>query len=58
MIQPRQRRVIELVYYEGLTSEEASRVTGESVSVVRHNLYRGLEKIRDVLYSSGSSDIS
>jgi RNA polymerase sigma-70 factor, ECF subfamily len=51
LIQPRQRRAIELTYYEGLTAEQASEVTGESVRVVRHNLYRGLEKLRAVLCS-------
>jgi RNA polymerase sigma-70 factor (ECF subfamily) len=45
-LQPRQRRTIELVYYEGLSAEEVSRRTGESVRVVRHNLYRGLDKLR------------
>jgi RNA polymerase sigma-70 factor, ECF subfamily len=45
-LQPRQRRTIELVYYEGFTAEEVSKRTGESVRVVRHNLYRGLEKLR------------
>jgi RNA polymerase sigma-70 factor (ECF subfamily) len=49
LIQPRQRRAIELTFYEGLTAEQASEVTGESVRVVRHNLYRGLEKLRAVL---------
>jgi RNA polymerase sigma-70 factor, ECF subfamily len=48
-IQPRQRRVIELTYYEGLTAEQASQITGESVRVVRHNLYRGLERLRTFL---------
>lgn len=54
LIQPRQRRVIELTYYEGLTAEQASEVTGESVRVVRHNLYRGLEKLRSVLCSKST----
>jgi RNA polymerase sigma-70 factor (ECF subfamily) len=45
-LQPRQRRTIELIYREGLTAEEVSIRTGESVRVVRHNLYRGLEKLR------------
>ena len=45
-LQPRQRRTIELVYFEGLTAEEISVRTGETVRVVRHNLYRGLEKLR------------
>jgi RNA polymerase sigma-70 factor (ECF subfamily) len=45
-LQPRQRRTIELIYYEGLTAEEVAVKTGETVRVVRHNLYRGLEKLR------------
>jgi RNA polymerase sigma-70 factor (ECF subfamily) len=49
LIQPRQRRAIELTYYEGLTAEQVSEVTGESVRIVRHNIYRGLEKLRSVL---------
>jgi RNA polymerase sigma-70 factor (ECF subfamily) len=48
-LQPRQRRTIELVYYEGLTADEVSARTGETVRVVRHNLYRGLEKLRKTL---------
>jgi len=50
-LQPRQRRTIELVYYEGLTAEEISRKTGESVRVVRHNLYRGLDKLRKAFHT-------
>jgi RNA polymerase sigma-70 factor (ECF subfamily) len=55
MLKPRQRRTIELVYYEGLTAEEISTHTGETVRVVRHNLYRGLEKMRAVLCGSSVS---
>jgi len=51
LVQPRQRRAIELTYYEGLTAEQTSQVTGESIRVVRHNIYRGLEKLRSVLCS-------
>jgi RNA polymerase sigma-70 factor (ECF subfamily) len=54
-LQPRQRRTIELVYYEGLTAEEVSKRTGESVRVVRHNLYRGLEKLRKAFCANVSS---
>jgi len=50
-LQPRQRRTIELTYYEGLTAEEIAARTGETVRVVRHNLYRGLEKLRRHLCS-------
>jgi RNA polymerase sigma-70 factor (ECF subfamily) len=55
-LQPRQRRTIELIYYEGLTAEEVSIRTGETVRVVRHNLYRGLEKLRKALRPGTSSD--
>ena len=57
-LQPRQRRTIELVYYEGLTAEEISVRTGESVRVVRHNLYRGLEKLRAAFSDSGERKLS
>jgi len=51
-LQPRQRRTIELIYYEGLTAEEVSARTGETVRVVRHNLYRGLHRLRLALAAS------
>ena len=53
-LQPRQRRTIELVYYEGLTAEEISGRTGETVRVVRHNLYRGLEKLRQAFHTNAT----
>jgi RNA polymerase sigma-70 factor, ECF subfamily len=55
-IQPRQRRTIELVYYEGLTAEEIAARTGETVRVVRHNLYRALEKLRRAVISGSQPD--
>jgi RNA polymerase sigma-70 factor, ECF subfamily len=48
----RQRKVIELTYFEGLTAEEIAKKTGDSVSSVRHDLYRGLAKLRNVLLES------
>ena len=48
-LQLRQRKTIELIYYEGLTAEEVAGRTGETVRVVRHNLYRGLEKLRKAI---------
>lgn len=48
-IQPRQRRTIELAFFEGLTAEEIAEQTGETAVVVRHNLYRGLAKLRAAL---------
>jgi RNA polymerase sigma-70 factor (ECF subfamily) len=49
-LEPRQQRTIELIYYQGLTAEEVAAQTGETVRVVRHNLYRGLEKLRKALF--------
>ena len=54
-LKPRQRRTIELVYYEGLTAEEVAARTGETVRVVRHNLYRGLAKLREALARKGDA---
>ena len=48
-IQPRQRKTIELTFFEGLTAEEIALQTGETPTVVRHNLYRGLDKLRSAL---------
>jgi RNA polymerase sigma-70 factor (ECF subfamily) len=48
-IQPRQRKVIELVYYEGCTADEIAERTGDSAHVVRHNLYRGMKKANSIL---------
>jgi RNA polymerase sigma-70 factor (ECF subfamily) len=49
ILEPHQRKVIELTYFEGLTALEIAEKTGDSASSVRHNLYRGLKKVRDVL---------
>jgi RNA polymerase sigma-70 factor (ECF subfamily) len=57
-LQPRQRRTIELTYYEGLTAEEISERTGETVRVVRHNLYRGLEKLRQHLSAPAAAHLT
>lgn len=48
-IKPGQRKVIELTFFQGLTAEEIAEQTGQTSSVVRHNLYRGLKKLRSLL---------
>jgi RNA polymerase sigma-70 factor, ECF subfamily len=48
-----QRTVIELTYFEGLTAEEIAGRIGESASAVRHNLYRGLSRLRHALLEPG-----
>jgi RNA polymerase sigma-70 factor (ECF subfamily) len=48
-LEKHQRRVVELTYFEGLTAEEIAEKTGDTASSVRHNLYRGMAKLRSVL---------
>jgi RNA polymerase sigma-70 factor (ECF subfamily) len=45
-LKPRQRAVLELTYYEGLTAEEIADRLAESVHAIRHDLYRGLAALR------------
>jgi RNA polymerase sigma-70 factor, ECF subfamily len=53
----RQRRVIELTYFEGLTAVEIAAKTGESAPAVRNHLYRGLLKLRNVLLATRKANI-
>jgi RNA polymerase sigma-70 factor (ECF subfamily) len=48
-LEPRQRNIVELTYFQGFTAEEIAEKTGDSASSVRHNLYRGLTKLRTML---------
>jgi RNA polymerase sigma-70 factor (ECF subfamily) len=50
-----QRRTLELVFYEGYTMREIAGKTGETFDSVRHNYYRGLEKLRSVLHDTVNS---
>src|SRR6266853_2905234 len=45
-LKPRQRAVLEMTYYEGLTAEEIADRLGESVHAIRHDLYRSLGALR------------
>jgi RNA polymerase sigma-70 factor (ECF subfamily) len=49
LIDERQRKTIEMTYFEGFTADEIAERTGESVIAVRHNLYRGLANLRQHL---------
>jgi RNA polymerase sigma-70 factor (ECF subfamily) len=48
-LKPRQREILELTYFDGLTAEEIAIKLGESVNIVRHELYRSLAKLRTVV---------
>jgi RNA polymerase sigma-70 factor, ECF subfamily len=48
-VDTRQRRVLELTFFDGLTAEEIAKSSGETASAVRHTLYRSLKKLRSAL---------
>src|SRR5258708_31163915 len=48
-LKPRQRAVLEMTYYEGLTAEEIAQRLGLSAHVVRHDLHRGLGALREAI---------
>jgi RNA polymerase sigma-70 factor, ECF subfamily len=48
-LKPRQRAVLEMTYYEGLTAEEIAQRLGTSAHVVRHDLHRGLGALREAI---------
>jgi len=46
---PRRREILELTYFNGLTAEEIAVRLGVSVNIVRHELYRALAKLHEVV---------
>ena len=54
-LKPNQQTAITLVYFEGLTLEEAAQRTGETLAAIRHHYYRGLMKLREVISSNRAS---
>jgi RNA polymerase sigma-70 factor (ECF subfamily) len=48
-LKPRERSVLEMSYYGGLTAEEIARQLGESPHVIRHDVRRGLVTLRELL---------
>lgn len=57
-LKPRQRQVVEMTYYEGLTAEETAARLGESVHAVRHHLHRGLASLRTAFKKPHDKGIS
>jgi RNA polymerase sigma-70 factor (ECF subfamily) len=45
-----ERDILVLSFYEGFTMREIAQKTGRSFASVRHHYYRGLEKLRSILY--------
>jgi RNA polymerase sigma-70 factor (ECF subfamily) len=52
----KQQRAIDLVYFEGLTLEEAARQAGETPAAMRHHYYRGLARLREFVLSRKTAD--
>ena len=49
MLGQREKQVIELAAYEGLSMREIAEATGETLVNVRHHYYRGLNKLRSLV---------
>ncbi len=54
-LKPNQQTAITLVYFEGLTLEEAAQRTGETLAAIRHHYYRGLMKLREFISANKAS---
>lgn len=46
-----QRRTIQLYFFDGYTFEEIAKLTGQTIGNVRNHYYRGLEKIRRLIFA-------
>lgn len=55
-LKPAQASVIRLVKLEGLSPQEAGRITGQSTSLVRVNIHRGLAKLQAVVRDRDQPD--
>jgi RNA polymerase sigma-70 factor, ECF subfamily len=51
-LQPRQRRTIELIHFDGYTLQEASAILNESLANTRNHYYRGMKALRALLLAS------
>ena len=55
-LKPAQSQVIRLVKLQGLSIEEASRATGQSVSLVKVNIHRGLRRLTSLIRDEDDAD--
>jgi len=53
----KQKRTLELAYYEGLVVAEIAERMGETTERVRSYYYRGLRKLRDALHTTGQDEV-
>ena len=55
-LKPAQAEAIRLVKLEGYSVEEASRATGQSASLVKVNIHRGLKRLAGMVEAAGNAD--
>jgi RNA polymerase sigma-70 factor, ECF subfamily len=55
-LRSRQRRVIELVHFEGYTLQEAAEILRESLANTRNLYYRGLKELREFLQGKAAPE--
>src|SRR6202789_29978 len=55
-LKPPQAEAIRLVKLEGYSVEEASRATGQSVSLVKVNIHRGVKHLANIVRTTGDAD--
>ncbi len=53
----KQKRTLELAYYEGLVVAEIAERMGETTEKVRSYYYRGIRKLRDALHTTGQDGV-
>jgi RNA polymerase sigma-70 factor (ECF subfamily) len=51
-----QAEAIRLVKLEGYSVEEASRASGQSVSLIKVNIHRGLKRLANIVRTAGDAD--
>ena len=55
-LKPAQSQVIRLVKLQGLSIEEASKATGQSATLVKVNIHRGLKRLTSLLRTESDAD--
>jgi Sigma-70, region 4 len=55
-LKPPQAQAIRLVKLEGYSVEEASRATGQSVSLIKMNIHRRIRRLADIIKAAGDAD--
>jgi RNA polymerase sigma factor (sigma-70 family) len=55
-LKPPQAAAIRLVKLQGYSVEEASRATGQSVSLIKVNIHRGIKRLANIIKAAGDAD--